>query len=113
FEYQPQAADIFDFNLPEHGRVTVKRQVGKTGNEKVLVKQEVFDGLARVVSVINHDKREDGDARERVRHFFNGLWFKIKKLAWMAHQIQAKRFEILGVSFVISSDGGKARFLFR
>jgi hypothetical protein len=30
--------------------------VWKTGNEKVLVKQEVFDGLARIVSVINHDK---------------------------------------------------------
>src|SRR5688572_21582989 len=59
FQNQPQPTNIFDLHLPQHCGVTVKRQVREAGNEKVLVKQEVFDGSARVISVINHDKGED------------------------------------------------------
>src|SRR5689334_1969742 len=66
FEDLSQPRSVVDLDLPKQRGIAVERQVWQSGDQKMLIKQEILDGLARVVRVVNQDEREDGDPRKGV-----------------------------------------------
>src|SRR5438132_11839462 len=100
-------------HLSEERRVAIQGEMRERRHQKTLTKNELLDRPTLIGSIVDHDVREYGDARQRVGDCFWVVRLEIKEFSLMSHKLQANRGKISCILIRAPTQRGELRFIIR